>query len=103
MKSAAWSSFQSALPPEARAGGEPDYGPDYAPCYIIRFRGMLTQGPNAGKRYEFATSWGGVQFLTEAEARATLADDRQREPGLEFKLLRRQFRGRAFVETEVPI
>lgn len=27
MKSGSWSSYQAALPPEARAGGEPDDGP----------------------------------------------------------------------------
>lgn len=42
MKSDSWASYQSALPPEARAGGEPDDGPEPAgrhdrepPAYLI--------------------------------------------------------------------
>ncbi len=79
---------------------------EYATSYIVRFEGTLTQGPNKGKTFTFATSWGGAQFATEEEVRAMLVKYRQLEPDLQYRLLRRQFQGGRkgkFVETEVPI
>lgn len=78
----------------------------YATCWIIRFRGTLTQGPNAGREYDWRGSWGGVMFDSEAAARGALAEDRAREPGLSYRLLARQWQGGRkgrFVETEITI
>jgi len=35
MKSGSWASFQAALPPEARAGGEPDDAPEPADVELV--------------------------------------------------------------------
>jgi hypothetical protein len=73
----------------------------YGIRWIIRFQGTLTQGPNAGRSYTYDTSWGGVQFDSESAARAKLREYAQREPGLRYKVLSRQWRGGGFEETEV--
>ena len=66
--------------------------------WIIRFEGTLTKGPNTGRKFNFADSWGGVLFKTEEEARKALADYREREPALRFKLLSRET---TVTETEI--
>jgi hypothetical protein len=79
---------------------------EFAVHYIIRFRGTLTQGPNAGKTYDWANSWAGVQFDSEPLARAKLATYQDREPSLEFRLLSRQWDGGRtgkYVETELAL
>jgi hypothetical protein len=76
----------------------------YATAWIIRFSGTLTQGPNAGKSYSYATSWGGVLYQTREQAEAVAAKYRTLEPGITLKVLSRQFVGGQegkFVETEV--
>lgn len=63
----------------------------YVTTWIIRFEGELTQGPNAGKKYTFATSWAGVQFTSVEQAKSQLAEYKRREPGLKFQLFSRTF------------
>lgn len=78
----------------------------YEKSYIIRFEGALTQGPNAGKSYTFAESWGGVDFRTEQEARNKMEAYRSMEPALTYKLLSRQYVScprKGFVETEIGL
>lgn len=76
---------------------------EYAICYIVRFEGTLTQGPNKGKAYILATSWGGVQFDTIEQARAAVAKYHALEPRLTIHVYSRQYvqtgRKGKFVET----
>lgn len=73
--------------------------------WIIRFEGTLTQGPNAGKSFTFATSWAGVTFPSLDKAIGKLTEYRRREPDLHYKIFSRQWcggrKGR-YVEKEVP-
>jgi hypothetical protein len=62
-------------------------------CYIIRFRGRITQGPNAGRSFDWADSWAGILFSSEDSARAKLADWRRLEPGCTLRLVRRDWVG----------
>ena len=74
--------------------------------YIVRFEGTLTQGPNAGKAYTFATSWGGKLLPTLSAAIEYLDNCKAREPNLAYKVMSRKWvggrKGR-FEEREVVI
>lgn len=77
---------------------------EYAIHYIIRFEGTLTQGPNKGKAYTFANSWGGGLLNTSVEAFDRLAEYRRLEPQLKYKVCSRQWQGGKkgkFVEVEI--
>lgn len=74
--------------------------PTYAAEYLVRFQGTLTQGPNIGKTYDWLSSWGGVSFETEAEAKELLDSYKSKEPNMEFRLVKRQYIHRkGIVET----
>jgi hypothetical protein len=61
----------------------------YAGVFIIRFKGTLTQGPNKGKTYTYASSWGGVRYETVEQARAVVQSYGEKEPLVQFKVFYR--------------
>lgn len=74
MKSGSWSSFQSALPIEARAGGEPDDGvgpnPAPAPTTLQALEQLLEWAEKANSRLKYETEgplqFGGNPYLNQA-------------------------------------
>lgn len=64
---------------------------DYDPHYIIRFKGKLTKGPNAGKDYDYHNSWGGNSYPSEKLIRQRKEEIKQREPDIETKMYKRQY------------
>lgn len=66
---------------------------EYVKLWIIRFEGTLTQGPNAGTSYTFATSFGGGTFDSLEKAQAQLRQYRELEPALAYRICTRQWVG----------
>lgn len=76
----------------------------YATKFIIRFAGTLKTGPNAGKSYEFSTSWSGISFETAEAAAMKLAVYQAREPQLVYKVCARTYNVKGeFNEIDVAI
>ncbi len=65
---------------------------EYPVLFLIRFDGIMTKGPNAGKTYTFANSDGGIRYDTIEEAQNKLAEYRSQEPHFKYRICSQQWK-----------